>query len=101
MCLGVPGRVAEWIDRDPLMAVAAIDFGGIRKRCQMACVPEAREGDYVLVHAGIALTIMDCAAAESLLATLASLTPDDLDSLRTPPVGETAPANRGQISDQT
>ena len=73
MCLGVPGRVAGWIDRDPLMAAAEIDFGGVKKRCQMACVPEAQEGDYVLVHAGVALTIIDRAAAEQLLATLTAL----------------------------
>ena len=73
MCLGVPGRVAVWIDQDPLMALAEIDFGGLRKRCQMACVPEARVGDYVLVHAGVAITIIDEVAAEKLLATLADL----------------------------
>lgn len=67
MCLGVPGRVASWIDRDPLMAAADIDFGGVKKRCQMACVPEAQVGDYVLVHAGIALTIIDRMEAEQLL----------------------------------
>ncbi len=70
MCLGVPGRIACWIDRDPLMAVAEIDFGGIKKRCQMACVPDAQVGEYVLVHAGIALTTIDDEAAERLLATL-------------------------------
>jgi hydrogenase expression/formation protein HypC len=73
MCLGVPGRIAVWIDRDPLMATADIDFGGMKKRCQMACVPEAKEGDYVLVHAGIALTVIDSDAAERLLATLENL----------------------------
>ena len=73
MCLGVPGRVAHWIDRDPLMAVAEIDFGGLCKRCQMACVPEAEVGDYVLVHAGVALTVLDTVAAEQLLSTLDSL----------------------------
>lgn len=78
MCLGVPGQVAGWIDRDPLMATAEIDFGGVRKRCQMACVPEAKEGDYVLVHAGIALTIIDREAAEELLKTLAALGDPDL-----------------------
>lgn len=77
MCLGVPGRVAVWVDRDPLMAAADIDFGGVRKRCQMACVPEAQEGDYVLVHAGIALTIIDEQAAEQLLETLTRLDDDD------------------------
>jgi hydrogenase expression/formation protein HypC len=54
VCLGVPGLVARWISKDPLLALAEIDFGGIRKRCHMACVLEAQVGDYVLVHAGIA-----------------------------------------------
>ena len=67
MCLGVPGCLSKWINRDPLMASAEIDFGGITKVCQMACVPEAIEGDYVLVHAGIALTIIDQAAAKEAL----------------------------------
>jgi hydrogenase expression/formation protein HypC len=73
MCLGIPGCVTGWVDRDPLMASADIDFGGVKKRCQMACVPEAIEGDYVLVHAGIALTIIDRVEAERVLATLAEL----------------------------
>lgn len=70
MCLGVPGRVAHWISKDPLLALADIDFGGIRKRCHMACVLDAQEGDYVLVHAGIALTIIDQQAAQQTLADL-------------------------------
>ncbi len=73
MCLGVPGRVVRWIDQDPLMATADIDFGGIKKRCQMACVPEAQTDDYVLVHAGVAITIIDVEAANRLLATLTFL----------------------------
>lgn len=71
MCLGVPGRLAAWIDRDPLLAKAEIDFGGITKPIHMACVPEAKVGDYVLVHAGLALTIIDDQAARRLLEELA------------------------------
>jgi hydrogenase expression/formation protein HypC len=67
MCLGVPGRLTTWIDHDPLFATAEIDFGGVRKRCHMACVPEAKVGDYVLVHAGVALSVLDEAAAMSVL----------------------------------
>lgn len=59
MCLGVPGRVHHWLDRSELTAAAEIDFGGVRKRCHMACVPQAEVGDIVLVHAGVALTILD------------------------------------------
>lgn len=70
MCLGVPGRLSSWIERDPLMAAAEIDFGGVKKRVHMACVPDAQVGDYVLVHAGIALTVLDPQAAEQTLSDL-------------------------------
>lgn len=70
MCLGVPGRVVAWVDRDPLMARAEIEFDGIRRVCHLACVPEAEIGDYVVVHAGIAISRIDARAAEQLLAEL-------------------------------
>lgn len=66
MCLGVPGRVVRWLDRSELTAEAEIDFGGVRKRCHMACVPEAAEGDYVLVHAGVAITVLNLTALETI-----------------------------------
>ena len=44
MCLGLPGEVVEWLERDPLFARAEIRFGGVRKVCHMACVPEAEVG---------------------------------------------------------
>jgi hydrogenase expression/formation protein HypC len=75
MCLGIPGRVIAWRNRDPLLAEADIDFGGVRKRCHMACVPEANVGDFVLVHAGVAITVVDAAAAERTLATLNAALP--------------------------
>ncbi len=74
MCLGVPGRVERWIDRDPLTGRAEIDFGGVKRACHMACVPEAVEGDFVLVHAGVALTIVDADAATKTLADLDRMT---------------------------
>lgn len=72
MCLGVPGLIVRWISKDPLLALAEIDFGGTRKRCHMACVLEAQEGDYVLIHAGIALTVIDQQAARQTLEDLRS-----------------------------
>jgi len=72
MCLGIPGKLVRWIERDPLFAAAEIDFGGVRRTCQMACVPEASEGDYVLVHAGVALTIVEPSAAEQTIQDLAA-----------------------------
>ena len=79
MCLGIPGRVVRWIERDPLLAQAEIEFDGVRRVCHMACVTEAEEGDFVLIHAGIAIARIDAAAAEQVLAELTAL--DDQEAL--------------------
>lgn len=73
MCLGVPGRLVEWLDRDPLLARAQIEFDGVRRVCHLACVPDAEVGDYVIVHAGVAISRIDAEAAERLLEELRSL----------------------------
>jgi len=44
---------------DPIMRVGRVDFGGIVKAINLAFVPEARIGDYVLVHVGFAITVID------------------------------------------
>jgi hydrogenase expression/formation protein HypC len=60
MCLGVPGKVVEMIDESPLgMTMARVSFGGIVKEVCLAYVPEAQVGDYVIVHAGFALNLID------------------------------------------
>jgi hydrogenase expression/formation protein HypC len=56
MCLGVPGKLMQWIKRDPVFGLAMVEFDGIRRECHMACVPDAEVGDYVIVHAGIAIS---------------------------------------------
>lgn len=73
MCLAVPGKIVRWIDRDPILASAEVEFGGVSRVCHMACVPDARVGDFVIVHAGIAISMIDRAQAERVLADLASL----------------------------
>jgi hydrogenase expression/formation protein HypC len=77
MCLGIPGKVVRWLDRDPILASAEVEFAGIRRVCQMACVPDASEGDFVIVHAGVAISRMDQTAAEKTLAELAQLGEDE------------------------
>jgi hydrogenase expression/formation protein HypC len=69
MCLAVPGKVIE-IDRtvDPMMATA--DFGGVRRRVCVAWVPEAKVGDYVIVHVGFAISLLDEEAARRTLELL-------------------------------
>lgn len=78
MCLAIPGRVIRWVDTDPISGVAEVEFGGVRRECHMACVPEAVVGDFVIIHAGVALSIVDAAEADRVLAELASL-PNEQD----------------------
>ncbi|MCA9080321.1 MAG: HypC/HybG/HupF family hydrogenase formation chaperone [Planctomycetaceae bacterium] len=73
MCLGVPGQVVHWVSHDPLFAAAEVEFAGVRRTCQMACVPDAKVGDYVIVHAGIAISRVDRDEAEKSLAELQQL----------------------------
>ena len=59
MCLAVPGRVVSISGEDPVSRMGRVDFGGVQKQVSLAFVPEAREGDYVLVHVGFAITRVD------------------------------------------
>ena len=67
MCLGIPGRVVELHQRDGL-PMGKVDFGGILKEVCLAYTPEAKLGDYVLIHVGFALSIIDEAEAQETLA---------------------------------
>lgn len=59
MCLAVPGKIVEVRDDGPTARMGAVDFGGVLKEINLSFVPEAREGDYVLVHAGFAINTID------------------------------------------
>lgn len=86
MCLGIPGKVIEWIDHDLTFGRAMVEFGGIRRECHMACVPDANIGDYVVVHAGIAISRIDEQAAQRTLQDLASI--GELDAVVAEQKGE-------------
>lgn len=73
MCLGVPGKVIEWVQRDGVMAKAIIEFAGIRQLIQMACVPDCEVGDYVVVHAGIAISKLNEVEALKTLSDLQAI----------------------------
>lgn len=79
MCLAIPGRVVRWIERTPPFARAAVEFAGVQRTVSMACVPEAGDDDYVLVHAGIAISRISAEEAEKVLQTLAELDLDEPD----------------------
>ncbi|MFO0845340.1 MAG: HypC/HybG/HupF family hydrogenase formation chaperone [Gemmataceae bacterium] len=84
MCLGIPGRVVEtYREHDVLMA--KVDFGGVSKRVCLEHVPEARPGDYVLVHVGFALSRLDEAEAKRVFETLQEMS--QLDELGAEPPG--------------
>ncbi len=59
MCLAVPGQLMSVTGDDPLMRTGKVSFAGILKEVNLACVPEAKVGDYVIVHAGLAISILD------------------------------------------
>ena len=67
MCLAIPALVVNRLEGDE----ALIDAGGVRKRISLALVPDAIEGDYVIVHVGYALSRLDPAEAGRTLALFA------------------------------
>ncbi|MFH0880548.1 MAG: HypC/HybG/HupF family hydrogenase formation chaperone [Lentisphaerota bacterium] len=67
MCLAVPGKILSILGNDPLSRMAEVSFSGVRKMISLAFVPEAEIGNYVIVHVGFAISILDEAeAAEAL-----------------------------------
>ena len=59
MCLAVPGKILEVQNEDPIMRTGRVSFGGIVKEVNLAYVPEAGVGDYVIVHVGFAISTLD------------------------------------------
>lgn len=70
MCLAVPGRLISIDALDDTFRTGRVNFGGIIKDVNLAYVPEAKIGDYVLVHVGFALTIVDEVEANKVFAYL-------------------------------
>ena len=66
MCLALPGQVLD-VAEEAGVRTARVDFGGVRKRVCLETLPEAGPGDWVLVHAGFALQVVDEAAAQEVL----------------------------------
>lgn len=84
MCLAVPGKVLQIQGDDPLLRSARVSFAGVVKNVSLACTPEARIGDYVLVHVGVAISTVDPDEAAQTYAYLQQM--GELDGLdATPP----------------
>ena len=71
MCLCVPGRILSLEEGD--LRLGRVAFGEVVKEVSLAFVPEARPGDHVMVHAGMALEVIDEAAARRVFEVLREL----------------------------
>ena len=72
MCLAVPGRVLSVTEKDGT-TMADVDFGGVRKEVCLAYIPDAQEGEYVIVHVGFAIQRLDEKSAQDTLANFERL----------------------------
>jgi hydrogenase expression/formation protein HypC len=72
MCLAIPGKVLEIQALEPLRA-ARVQFGGIVRQVSLDFVPEAKVGDYVMVHVGFAISLVDAAEADRTYKVLSEL----------------------------
>lgn len=81
MCLAIPGEVLEILDPpEGELRTGRVSFAGVTKQVCLAYVPEARIGDFVLVHAGFAIARIDEAHAREALALLSRLGPEGGDA---------------------
>ena len=72
MCLGVPGKIVEIYTGGPLL-MCKIDFGGVTREACLEALPEAKVGDYTIIHAGFALSILSEKEAQETLQALSEL----------------------------
>jgi hydrogenase expression/formation protein HypC len=80
MCLAIPGKIESISGDDPLTRMGRINFGGILKEASLAYVPEAKVGDYVIVHVGFAISRLDEAEARKVFEYLKEM--EDLGELK-------------------
>ena len=69
MCLAVPGKILETFERDGLR-MAKVDFGGVMRETCLDYVPEAKVGDYCVIHVGFAISLLSETEAQETLAML-------------------------------
>jgi len=98
MCLAIPGKVLEEFEARG-MRMAKVQFGGIVREASLDYAPEAKVGDYVLVHVGFAISTVNAEEAERTYKLLEEM--DQLNELNAPIVEEVveegAPAHQSGI----
>ena len=73
MCLAIPGIIEQIEGEDPMFRTGRVTFDGVGLEVGLAFTPEAQVGDYVLVHAGVAINIVDEEEAHEILKTFEQL----------------------------
>jgi hydrogenase expression/formation protein HypC len=91
MCLAIPGKVLQEFEAGG-MRMAKVQFGGIVREASLDYVPEVKVGDYVLVHVGFAISIVDEEEAARTYKTLEEL--DQLTELNAPQVDDDSARRR-------
>ena len=76
MCLAIPGKIIS-IEGHALTRTGAIEFGAVIREASLAFVPEANQGDYVIVHAGVAISTLNEEEAQRTFDTLNELQEQD------------------------
>ena len=79
MCLAIPGKLLEISGSDPLLRSGKVSFGGLVKEVNLAYTPEAGVDDYVLVHVGFAISVIDETEAQKVFEYL-----DEMESVADP-----------------
>ena len=80
MCLAIPGRIESIENQlDEIFRTAKVSFGGIQREVNLSMVPEANIGDYVLVHVGVAISMIDEEEAQKVFEYLKEI--GELDEL--------------------
>lgn len=81
MCLAIPGKIVSITAQlDETFRYAKVSFGGVMKEVNLAMLPEAQPGDYVLVHVGVAISVVDEEEAQKTFAYIQQV--GELDELR-------------------
>ena len=76
MCLAIPGRLLERWEGAGALPYGKVAFGSVRREVCLAYTPEARVGDYLIVHVGFAIQILDQRAASEALDYWAQMEPE-------------------------
>ncbi len=81
MCLAIPGKIKTIESQyNGLVRMAKVSFGGIIKEASLEMVPKAKVGDYVLVHVGVAISVVDEQEAQKTFQYLKEI--GELDELK-------------------